>query len=212
MKNKKKTIEEAGDTASCQYDESSNEERKYLLSSIEEACEDGNRARCYELLMDYSYKEPYEIDGNKFEEAKYNIYLPGLGPAECLISNDNSLEDIMMYMNILTILYKMGFFCKERTFIVKAFNSKTEALITSEKTLNIIKKISQTFNYDICDDQIDREICIYGNEKHRPKWMDENGDNPSLDQWRMHPEEWYKCIGQGKGHLTISTKHKCRFV
>lgn len=184
MKNKKKTTIDTDDITS-----DFQKERRKILKSIEEACQKGDRVRCYELLMEYSYFETPPIPFDKFDKANYHILTAGQGSTVNLISKDFTYKDIVLEVNILTDLYGMGYYLLDGEFITLAVNSKKEALEIAEKTLEIKKKNYQKYNYDISDEQIAHEIYIFGNGKHRPEWLDENGDNKSLVEWRKHPEE-----------------------
>jgi hypothetical protein len=162
--------------------------RRKILTQIEQASGNNDRALCYELIMDYSESEP-RADWVEVGKTNYEVFMVSLGTVHHMIDNKNTIEQIKSYMRLMTELYGLGF-SEYDSFIVFVTNDKKRALGTANIALSVLEKyISETFGF-VDRNELTREICVYANGNHRPKWMDENGDNPWLEQWLMHMEEW----------------------
>lgn len=162
--------------------------RRKILTLIEEACAKGERARCYELIMEYSLSEPF-VDHYEMKNTNYDVFMISLGPVLRMITSEYTLEQIRSYMRMMTNLYERDFSVYEE-FIVYLTNDKKSALRTADLALSLLQITkNEIFGCFFDRNLLTREIVIHPHSKHKPKWMDDVGV-PWLEEWLLHPEEW----------------------
>ena len=134
--NKKLTIDIANSDESC------SKERIELCKKIEECCDYGNRARCYELINVYSYNEPFIKFPNDAEKANYHIIAKELNKVHDYISEEYTLNQLKNIIGAITKLYDNGFFNFDGICTLNVTDNKIEASAIAKKAFSILNGMS----------------------------------------------------------------------